>query len=303
MVDKLLIHQIAPKDTSIWHPFWSKCHESWKEHYEVVLWNDQKDIDNLIHDHYPKWWNVYQAFPFHVMKIDFARLAILHRHGGMYADMDVFCYQPIPDKYLQPSFAPIENLTTEYTTARFENSLMYSEKHNPLLPMLMDYVKMLFINSRNHFEKPYKRTVKNDNLINNITGSGMLTAGMTSFRQTGYFSCRLFNNRPAAYDSAFYTKHAHSSIWGNEYLNKQDCNTLLIVNGLMYQVDQVSDKLRELLEHESHYILPVEEFDFRTDYTNGVYIRDDSEVTKINSYIQDVTVRFHDYFDRAKATT
>lgn len=296
---ELIVHQIAPKDPTIWHPFWNKCHESWKQHHQVMLWNDQEDIDNLIKDHYPQYWNLYQAFPFHVMKIDFVRLAMLHQFGGLYADMDVFCYQPIPSVYTDKEFVAIENLTNEYTSARYENSMMSAQKGNPFLIHMMNYVKMLFINSRHHFEKPYRRTVKNDNLINNITGSGMLEAGMKGFGQTEFFPCHLFNNRPVAYDPSFITKHAHSSIWGQEYINKQEANQLVILDGIMYQVDKVTVRLRELIQHESHYITTTHDFDFLYDYTDGVFLKSDTDINQLNNYIQDATARLNDYFKTA----
>jgi len=299
MPDQLIIHQIAPKDTSIWHPFWHKCHESWKNHHQVMLWNDQEDIDNLIKNHYSQYWNLYQAFPFHVMKIDFARLAILHRFGGLYADMDVFCYQPISPEYTNKEFLAIENLTNEYTSARYENSMMAGQKENPFLIHMMNYVKTLFINSRHHFQRPLRRTVKNDNLINNITGSGMLEAAMKSFRQSEFFPCHLFNNRPAAYDPSFITKHAHSSIWGKEYVSKQHYNQLVFMDGIMYQIDTVSDKLKGLIQHESHYITTTHDFDFYFDYTDGMFLKEDSKPEQINRHIQDAMVRFNDYFKAA----
>lgn len=301
-MNKILIHQIAPKDSSVWHPFWSKCHDSWKQHYEVILWNDQEDIDNLIKDHYPAYWNLYQAFPFHVMKIDFVRYAILHKFGGIYADMDVFCYQQIPETYLTKPFVAIGNITEEYTSARYENSMMYSEKDNSFLLNLMSYVKVLFINSRSQFEKPYRRTVKNDNLINNITGSGMLEIIMNTFGETGFFPCETFNNRPASYDPSFYTKHAHSSIWGKEYINKQDYNQLIFMDGIMYQIDKVSDRLKQLIKHEPHYVLPAHDFNFMFDYTNGAYLKPDTELTELKTYIKNAHVRFNDYFQEARNT-
>ena len=303
MVEKIIIHQIAPKNPLVWHPFWAKCHDSWKEHYEVILWNDQEDIDDIIRIHYPAYWNLYQAFPFHVMKIDFARLAILHRHGGLYADMDVFCYRPIPaETYLRDSFVAIENLTEEYTSARYENSMMYSKKSNDFLIDVMNYVKVLFINSRTHFEKPYRRTVKNDNLINNITGSGMIESAMKTFGSISFFPGELFNNRPASYDSSFYTKHAHSSIWGKEYINKQDYNQLVFMDGIMYQIDKVSDRLKELIQNESHYITTAADFDFRFDYTDGMYLKSVAELPKLKSFIKNAEVRFNEYFREAQRT-
>ena len=295
----MIVHQIAPKNTSVWHPFWPKCHESWKQHYEVVLWNDAEDIDGLICEHYPSYWNLYQSFPFHVMRIDFARLAILHQCGGLYADMDVFCYQPIPRHYTEKEFVAIENLTEEYTSARYENSMMYSVKDNSFLIDLMNYTKVLFINSRTHFEKPYRRTIKNDNLINNITGSGMLETAMKTIGKEDSFPCALFNNRPASYDPMFITKHAHSSIWGKEYINKQDFNQLVMMDGVMYQVDRVSDKLKDTIYHEIHYVTDVNNFDFYVDYTNGKYLKLDSNLQEVNLYIRSATVRFDEYFKQS----
>lgn len=303
-MSNLIVHQIAPADKSVWHPFWPKCYRSWKAHYEVTLWNDQEGIDTLVREHYPQYWNLYQAFPFHVMKIDFVRLCILHRYGGLYADMDVFCYKRIAPEYVSKPFVALENLTEEYTSARYENSMMYSEKNNPFLILVMNYVKLLFINSRSQFEKPYRRTVKNDNLINNITGSGMLEASIKSFEKgdIGFFPCELFNNRPASYDTSFYTKHAHSSIWGKEYINKQDYNQLVFMDGVMYQVDSIPAKLKNIIQHEPHYFTTTDDFDFKHDYTDGAYLKTDSDINILNSYIKEAMMRFNDYFTAAKNT-
>ena len=95
MIPKI-IHHIAPKFPNSWHYFWQKCYDSWKTQfsdYEFIMWNDKDDIDNFVKIHYKEHWNLYRAFPFHIMRIDFARLCILHKFGGIYADMDVFCYK------------------------------------------------------------------------------------------------------------------------------------------------------------------------------------------------------------------
>ena len=93
----MIIHHIAPENKSSWHPLWIKCYESWKKvfgnKFEFKLWNDKEDIDRLVKNKYNKFYDIYRSFPAHIMKIDFARLCILHSYGGIYSDMDVFCYK------------------------------------------------------------------------------------------------------------------------------------------------------------------------------------------------------------------
>jgi hypothetical protein len=43
----------------------------------------------------------------------------------------------------------------------------------------------------------------------------------------------------------------------------------------------------------------VSKFDFFKDYTDGIYLKEKTDVMKINTHIQDATVRFHEYFKSA----
>lgn len=95
MIPKI-IHQIAPIDESRWHPVWKECQQSWKDNFpnfEYVLWNDENDLRNLVKDNYPQFLREYDSWPYHIMRIDFARFCILHKYGGIYTDMDIYCYQ------------------------------------------------------------------------------------------------------------------------------------------------------------------------------------------------------------------
>ena len=93
-----IIHHIAPEDQKRWHPIWVDCYNSWKTNfleneYQYILWNDDNDIDSLIKNDYSQYWETYKNLPLHTQKIDFARIAILHKYGGIFTDMDVYCYQ------------------------------------------------------------------------------------------------------------------------------------------------------------------------------------------------------------------
>ena len=275
------IHHIAPEDKNTWHPFWHKCYDSWKKQfpdYKFILWNDKNDIDNFIKTNYKEHWNLYSAFPFHIMRIDFARLCILHKHGGIYADMDVFCYKNFQHILTKEAYF-LENLTHEYTSAYVENSLMASVPNNRLLEEILRYIKACFINFKNSFQtKLDVRSEINANLINNTTGSGMLEVAFNHYKKyfdIDVFSCEIFNNRPSSYSEKFYTKHVHTSVWGNEY-NKNKLPNIMLLDGCMYNIDTIDNNILKNLKQDFKdvLILPNESFDFFKDYTNGVYLND-----------------------------
>lgn len=274
-----IIHQIAPEDTTKWSPIWLRCQESLLNHFpdfEYRLWNDKEDIDNFVHVNYPEFSNLYNSFPVHIMKIDFVRLCFLHKYGGIYADMDYFVYKNFYSE-LNKDCGFLENLTEEYTSAKHENSLMYSVPNNQLLYEIMKYVKACFIHFRNFFIKNNNnwRSIENDKIVNNTTGSGMISEALNYFQK--YFSiqsleCKTFNNRPSSYDTSFFGKHVHTSLWGNEYCKNQP-DHFLLKNGQIYLILKEYENLNL---NQDDKIIKVDEFNFFKDYTNGVYLKEDN---------------------------
>lgn len=269
-----IIHQIAPSNKALWHPLWFKCQESWLKHFkdfEYRLWNDQDEIDNFVLTNYPQFKNLYNNFPVQIMKIDFARFCILHYYGGIYGDMDYFVYHNFYD-HLKNDVGLIENLTEEYTTAIAENCLMYSTPNNKFIWQCIIYCKICFIQFKNQFKKTNDsnwRTIDNSYIVNNTTGSGMISALYQQLKNVldiHLLPTKIFNNRPASYDPSFIGKHLHSSIWGNEF---KECikNKILIKNtGSMWLTN---------LENKTNTI-DFENFDLYYDYTNGQYLKTDN---------------------------
>jgi len=68
-----------------------------KEHgYEHKLWENE-EIDELIATEYPEYLQLFEDFTQPIQRVDFARYCILHRHGGIYLDLDVKIIQdPTP---------------------------------------------------------------------------------------------------------------------------------------------------------------------------------------------------------------
>ena len=296
MIPKI-IHHIAPEDRSVWHPFWHKCRQSWIDQfpdYEHKLWNDQEDIDDLVCTRYPQYWNLYKAFPVHIMRIDFARLCILHQYGGIYADMDYYCYQNFESDLQEHDIYLVENLTEEFTSATVENSLMAAVPNNKFFLDTMGYVQACFIQFRNGLTIKGKGNWRNpqfDYYINNTTGSGMLSVARDSYGQAhydiGHFNTAEFNNRPSAYTDFLKTKHVHTSLWGEDQVRSDTTREILLVDGNACTMSVVPDHARQQLTDTDH-VVDFNSYDFYTDYTHNKYLQQDhSNLEQVKTWIRE----------------
>jgi len=299
MIPKIL-HHIGPEDKSVWHPFWERCQDSWIRsfpHYDYMFWNDSEDIDQLVRDHYPRYWNLYRSFPVHIMRIDFARLCILHRYGGLYSDLDYYCYSNFDEdlKKGDHDVYLVENLTEEFTEASVENSLMASEQGSGFLTDTMGYVQACFIEFRNRLNKikgPNWMDSESRFLVNNTTGSGMLTMARESYGRAvynvGHFNTSEFNNRPASYFDSMKAKHVHTTVWGNDQISTNyDDRRILIADGNMHTMDTIPDYAIDRLDSDKDYVLDFDSFDFYTDYTHGKYLPGEQNVEQTIRWIRD----------------
>ncbi|ODT70028.1 MAG: hypothetical protein ABS75_14445 [Pelagibacterium sp. SCN 63-23] len=63
---------------------WARTHPDW----EMRLWDDA-DIRQLVAEHYPAHLATFDGYPSGIFRADAFRFFVLHRHGGVYADLDV----------------------------------------------------------------------------------------------------------------------------------------------------------------------------------------------------------------------
>lgn len=92
-----IIHQMWKDDTipDTCKPYmdsWKKHHPNW----EFRFWTDE-DISRLVTDHYSWFIDTYNEYQYNICRSDAARHIILHRHGGLYCDIDIECYRPVDD--------------------------------------------------------------------------------------------------------------------------------------------------------------------------------------------------------------
>lgn len=267
-----IIHQTAPTNRDNWHPLWHKCADSWSTHYpdfERRIWNDQ-EIDDLVRQYYPKYWEMYNNFPAHIMKIDFVRFCFLHRYGGIYADMDMFCYKNFYNE-LQDQVYLLEN---PMGNDSIENSMMVSVPDHPFWIECMDlaldryeYTKRKDTKFLDHVkiassDKQFGRILR-PYLVFFITGTNLLS---TAFRETRLDISTLpgvyYNNNDLSYSPDYRTKHIHTGLWGKENI-------------------EITDKHSEIKN------IPIDQFDMYTDYTNGNYLKvNNFEIDKNDCYGQ-----------------
>ena len=265
MIPKI-IHHTGPTDKSKWHPLWHRCRESWIQNFddfEHRFWTDE-DIDNLIHTHYPQYAKMYDAFPVHIMKIDFVRFAIMHHCGGIYADMDYFCYRNFYDELTHPVYL-VEN---PYGNDPIENSLMCSEAKHSFWICCMDIVHERFKRTKERSPQFFShvKDISLDKLygleqrpylVFYIAGTNLLS---TAYREFGMYSNDVktlsglyYNNHDMSYDPSYRVRHVHTGLWGSE--NQELIESLS-------------------LSHETFRNMSVDMYDFYTDYSNGNYLKD-----------------------------
>lgn len=69
---------------------WAKYHPEW----EYRLWTDADNL-RLIRESYPQFVDFYQRLPYPILRVEFVKLAYLHRFGGLYVDLDFEARKPL----------------------------------------------------------------------------------------------------------------------------------------------------------------------------------------------------------------
>lgn len=112
--------------------------------YKIIIYDDQ-DLRNYIVTHYSEFLNLYDDFPKHIMRIDFVRYAILHREGGIYADMDTYPIKNFDDfldndRILLASEA-IEHCQKQNKSQLLCNAIMISPPNMGFWYRFMQYIQ------------------------------------------------------------------------------------------------------------------------------------------------------------------
>lgn len=262
-----IIHHIGPKDRSTWHPIWTRCYPSWKEQFpdfEFRLWNDEEDIDNLVAHCYPEYLDLYKSFQTHIMRIDFARLCILHQYGGFYADLDVYCYKNFYDELRGDLFI----LEAPYGDTFTENALMISSQGHEFWNICMEECRNRFNENVNKYHiESFTKNRALQYIITHATGPFLISDVYKKTQMGHILPGIVFNNHGLSYHPEYRTKHLLTGIWGKEAIQEVRENEVSYNDLYISEVSKYADLQG----------ITVENFDFYHDYTNGGYLTQSSQ--------------------------
>jgi mannosyltransferase OCH1-like enzyme len=206
-----IIHQTAPSNKSNWHPIWEICQKSWNTtfpspEYKYMFWNDD-DLLNLIKSDFPTYLQLYNDFGKNtILKVDFARYAILYKYGGIYADMDFMCkknfYNMLTNNIIiVESSAPSEIV---------QNSLMASPAGHIKWLDVLDECKQYYYQFIK--DNPNKRIT--GKYVIDITGPRLLSRAL-DMKSIQILPKQEFNPYSSSFNSdKIYTKHFGTGKWG-----------------------------------------------------------------------------------------
>jgi inositol phosphorylceramide mannosyltransferase catalytic subunit len=125
---------------------WRDCVNSWKRHHpdwEYRMWTDAES-EAFVRRHYPDFLSTFLGYPYGIQRADAIRYLVLHQLGGVYADMDYECLQPL-DPLLEHHSAiiglePAEHAAISKVDHMLCNALMASERGHPFMAAVIQHL-------------------------------------------------------------------------------------------------------------------------------------------------------------------
>jgi hypothetical protein len=221
MIPKI-IHQIGPKFRSKWHPAWKVCHDTWLrkfEDFEIKIWNDSDDLDSFIEEKYPERYEFYKNLPYHMIKMDFSRYAILNYYGGIYADLDMYCYENF--------YEILDNQVCLIEPIDFDNNegdmimgcLMASKPDHLFWQECMNRSEEVYNSIDKEKLSNYLNVFDSFSEILEIGGPKLIFNVYTNFsnkEQVQLLSKDYFHPDVGTYFDGMKTKHMKTMVWGEE---------------------------------------------------------------------------------------
>lgn len=122
---------------------------SWRQHnrLEHRFYSDG-DLRRLVASHFPQYLALYDGFACNLERTDFARYVMMYVEGGVYADLDMECLQPI-DCLLESEgpvigTEPREHIKLYRTDTLLCNAILLSPPGNPLWRELLAYIAAIY---------------------------------------------------------------------------------------------------------------------------------------------------------------
>ena len=111
-----------------------KYRDSWiikNPSWTYFCWN-LENCEKLVKYYYPQHKEMYKNYTYQIQRCDTVRYFILHRYGGLYADMDYYCNKPWDEvlNLYNNSIYFVETPNKFGNELHISNSLMYSKSNH-----------------------------------------------------------------------------------------------------------------------------------------------------------------------------
>lgn len=204
-----IIHQQGPKDINKWHPDWMVYRKTWLKHfpegeYQHMLWDDES-IHKMVENDYQWLLPYYDAMVKNIMRYDVSRLLMLHKYGGIYADLDMKVHRNFYDQLKEG----VPNIVGSRIASDkgVQNSLMASPKGHPFwIALIADIIKNPLL---------YKEDKNMEGSII-INGTGPAKIGMYLVQTKEPFhelSSYKFNHNDFVIGGHKYATHKYTGSW------------------------------------------------------------------------------------------
>lgn len=154
-----IIHQIWDKGEI--PNKWTDCVQSWKRmnpEFEYKLWDDKKNRA-FVNNNYPEFLDIYDSYPYDIMRIDAVRCFILFHYGGLYVDIDFECIQPVGPLLKNKSFIiglePISHARIHGRDFITANGFMASVPNHGFLKQIISRLKTSYPKISTYFDVLY----------------------------------------------------------------------------------------------------------------------------------------------------
>lgn len=215
-----IIHQSAPKDTSKWHPLWTECQKTWLNHFESFeyqFWDDER-IDNFVREKFPQYLDQFNSCVLQIIKLDISRLMFLYEYGGIYSDMDNYCFKNFYDDLNGYNLFLVERQPWNKERELVTNSLIISSKKNEFILQCIEnaFKKLRLYNKHELTESCYDVKI-NQHLVLEISGPHMVSETFVNYKEKQYIKIlnwNEYNPDILKFDNHMKVKHMLTGMWG-----------------------------------------------------------------------------------------
>ena len=128
-----IVHQIWWQGVDAIPPRYRRLRDSWMRHHpgwRFECWDEVKSRA-LMRQCYAGFYDMFDAYPLDIQRIDSIRYFILNAFGGVYLDMDMECLRPIDDLIENKTFLLSQTLI-------YNNAVMGSSAAHPFWTILFE---------------------------------------------------------------------------------------------------------------------------------------------------------------------